>query len=349
MGGTAGTSNSAGLRIAVDRAGSAYVVGHTNSTSFPVTAGTAQPINRGGDDLFVAKLNPNGNALMYASYLSSSGDENAQSGLPSIAVDGDGNAYISGGTPSRDFRVTQGAAQTAYGGGAADAFVTKLDPLGSTIIYSTFIGGASTEVSNAIAIDAAGNAYVAGASGPKALLAKLNPAGFALVYSSTFGGTNGDVAFSLAVNNASNAYVTGLTGSADFPTTAQAFQKAAPGANAFVAKFNATGLTPIYSTLIGGAKDDIAYHIAVNAQGNAVVTGATESTDFPVTPDAFQSGPGLVYRGGGRTAPGAFLTKLNATGSALSYSTYFGGSKNEAATAVALDSAGNTSPGSPLP
>lgn len=341
LGGTSGNSSTAGLRIAVDRAGAAYVVGHTSSTSFPVTAGTAQPTNRGGDDLFVAKLNPAGNALMYASYLGGSGDENTQSGIPSIAVDSDGNAYISGGTSSRDFRVTQGAAQATYGGGAADAFVTKLDPLGSTIVYSTFIGGANTDVSNAIAVDAAGNAYIAGASGPKALLAKLNPAGSALLYSNSFGGTNGDVAFSLAVDNASNAYLTGLTGSADFPVTAQAFQKSAPGGNAFVTKFNATGLTPVYSTLIGGAKDDVAYHIAIDALGNAVITGATESTDFPVTPDAFQSGPGLVYRGGGRTAPGAFLTKLNASGSALAYSTYFGGSKNEAATAVALDAAGN--------
>jgi uncharacterized protein (TIGR03437 family) len=348
-----------GLRIAVDQAGSAYVVGSTGTTNFPVTAGTAQPINKGGDDLFVSKLNASGSALVYSTFLGGNQNENAQIGFPGIAVDSAGNAYIAGGTASRNFPVTNGALQSAYGGGAADAFLTKIDPLGSTLVYSTFLGAAATEAASAIAIDGTGNAYIAGttdaATFPQTpgalqpafgggendvLLSKINATGTALVYSTYLGGSGGDAAFGLAVDAGGNAYVAGVTVSPNFPTSAQAFRKTAAGGDAFVTKLNPAGTALVYSTYIGGAKDDIAYSVAVDAQGNAHVVGGTESPDFPVSADAFQSGLGLLRRGAGRTASAAFLTKLNATGSALIYSTYFGGSSNEAATGVALDPSG---------
>ncbi len=352
--------NTRGLRIAVDREGSAYVAGSTDATNFPVTAGTAQPLNKGGDDLFVAKLNPSGSALVYSTYLGGSQNENAQTGIPSIAVDAAGSAYITGGTASRNFPVTAGALQTAYGGGSTDAFITKLDPLGSTLVYSTFFGAAGTDTATAIAVDAAGNAYIAGsadaatfAQRPGSLqpaygggandvfVSKINAAGTALLYSAYLGGTGADTPFGLAIDAGGNAYVAGVTSSPNFPVTAQAFRKTAIGDDVFVSKINAAGTALVYSTYLGGSKNEIAYSVAVDAQGSAYVAGGTESPDFPVTPDAFQSGLGLLRRGAGRTAQAAFLTKLNATGSALVYSTYFGGGNGEAATAVVLDSFGN--------
>jgi len=353
--------SAAGLRIAVDRAGNAYVAGTTNTTNFPVTAGTAQPINRGGEDLFVSKLNPAGSALIYSTYLGGSQNESQQTGIPAIAVDADGSAYITGGTASRNFPVTAGGLQAAYGGGATDAFLTKIDPLGSTLAYSTFLGGAGNEVAAAIAIDGTGNAYIAGSAddatfaqrsgslqsaygggGSDAFVCKINQAGTALVYSTYLGGSSADIALGLAVDAAGSAYLSGVTESPNFPMTAQAFRKAPAGVDAFVSKLNAAGTALLYSTYLGGGRNDLGLSLAVDAQGSAYVAGGTDSPDFPVTTDALQSGLGLLRRGAGRTAASSgFLAKLNAAGSALTYSTYFGGGSNDAATAVALDSNGN--------
>ncbi|HEU0119699.1 MAG TPA: SBBP repeat-containing protein [Bryobacteraceae bacterium] len=348
-----------GLRIAVDRGGSAYVVGVTDAVNFPVTPGTLQPLNKGASDLFVAKLNPAGSALVYSTYLGGSQSENAELGLPGIAVDSSGSAYIAGGTASRNFPVTVGALQSAYAGGASDAFVAKLDPLGASLVYATYYGSPGTEGANAIAIDAQGNAYIAGVAnsaglpiasavqpafaggGTDAFVAKLNSAGTALAYSTYLGGSAGDAAFALAVDAQGSAYAAGVTVSSNFPVTAQSPRPAPVAGDAFLTKITPAGAALSYSVLHGGALDDVAYAVAVDAQGNAYVAGGTESADLPVTPDALQSGPGLIRRGAGRTAASAFLAKWNAVGSALSYATYFGGSSNEAITSLALDSAGN--------
>jgi len=348
------------MRIAVDRTGNAYVVGSTTSVSFPVTPGCAQPINRGGEDLFVTKLNPTGSALIYSTYLGGNQNENGQAGYLGIAVDAAGSAYVTGGTASRNFPVTNGALQPAYGGGATDAFVSKLDVLGSTLVYSTYLGSPAVEAGTAIAVDSAGNAYIAGMaeSGgvpPRAgalqatfggglndvFVSKLNAVGNGLLYSTYLGGSGGDAAFSIAVDSVGNAYVAGVTDSPNFPVSAQAFRKTAAGGDAFVSKINPGGSALVYSTLIGGSRDDIAYSVAVDSQGSAVVVGGTESPDFSITRDAFQSGLGLLRRGAGRTAPSGFLTKVNAGGTALTYSTYFGGNNGESVTSVALDASGN--------
>lgn len=352
--------NTLGVRIAVDRAGSAYVVGSTNSVNFPVTAGTVQPINKGGVDMFVSKLNPAGTALVYSSYLGGAQDEEASTGIPDIAVDAAGSAYVTGATASRNFPVTAGAWQTAYGGGPLDGFVAKFDVLGSTLVFSTFVGAAGTDAGTAIAVDGAGGVYVTGVTdstgfprsagaaqgaygggGSDAFLVKLNAAGNGMAYSTLVGGSGGDAPFGLAVDGGGNAYLAGFTDSANFPVTAQAARKTGVKSEAFVTKVNAAGTGLAYSTLVGGSGDDVANGIVVDGLGNAYVAGGTSSADFPVTGDGFQTGLGLRRRGAGATASAGFVVRLNGVGTVITYGTYFGGSEDEELNDLALDGSGN--------
>src|SRR2546430_1144889 len=172
------------------------------------------------------------------------------------------------------------------------------------------------------------------AAGEEAFVTKLNPTGAVLVYSTYLGGTNSDVGLGIAVDSLGQAYVTGETFSADFPTTAGAFQPSSPGgfSDAFVTKLNPAGAALVYSTYLGGTGDENGFGIAVDATGNAYVTGITFSPDFPTTAGAFQP-----------SSPGgdAFVTKLNPSGAALVYSTYLGGTGCDVAFAIAVDSFGN--------
>jgi hypothetical protein len=340
--------------IAVDADGNAYVVGWTDSSNVPTTPGAFQTTFGGGTrvDTFVTKLNPTGSALVYSTYLGGNGSDVGRK----IAVDGVGNAYVVGQTLSSNFPTTAGAFQTSFGGGYSDAFVTKLNPTGSALVYSTYLGGTGEDDGSGISVDADGNAYVAGftqsADLPTtagafqtnfgggygdAFVAKLDPTGSTLVYSTYLGGTDSDAAGNpgLAVDASGNAYVTSETVSTDFPTTAGAFQATLPGfQNAFVTKLDPTGSALVYSTYLGGSYSDWTQAIAVDAEGNAYVTGATRSRDFPTTAGAFQT-----TFGGGKSD--AIVTKLNATGTALVYSTFLGGSGKDYGSAIAVDTAGN--------
>jgi hypothetical protein len=270
--------------------------------------------------------------LVYSTYLGGSLEDLASA----IAVDGSGNAYVVGRTASTNFP-TASPFQAANAGGGLDAFVTKLNAAGSALIYSTYLGGASgPEDAFGIAVDTAGNAYVAGATGSTdfptvnplqaangggvndAFVAKLNASGSALIYSTYLGGSLADTASGIAIDAAGNAYVGGFTASTNFPTASplQAASGGGPG-DAFVAKLNAAGSALVYSTYLGGSGSDRVSGIAVDGAGNMFVAGETSSTDFP-TASPLQA----VYGGGGD----AFVTKLNAAGSALIYSTYLGGS-----------------------
>ncbi|TMH84546.1 MAG: hypothetical protein E6H44_14885 [Betaproteobacteria bacterium] len=354
-----GSNEDRDTRIAVDAAGNAYVAGETVSSNFPTTAGAFQTTFGGGvfgaGDVFVTKLNPTGSALVYSTYL---GGSSSDAGY-GIAVDAAGNAYVTGGTGSTDFPTTIGAFQTTKGGGFRDAFVTKLNPTGSALVYSTYLGGSGDDYGEGIKLDAAGNAYVTGGTGSTVFpttagafqrtfggpvfgagdvfVTKLNPTGSALVYSTYLGGSSSDAGYGIAVDAAGNAYVTGGTGSTDFPTTIGAFQTTKGGGfrDAFVTKLNPTGSALVYSTYLGGSGNDYGYGIAVDTLGNAYVTGVTFSTDFPTTPGAIQTtfgGGGGFFRGGD-----AFVTKLNPTGSALVYSTYLGGLGSDTGFAIALE------------
>jgi len=183
----------------------------------------------------VTKLNPTGTALVYSTYLGGTGNDAGYG----IAVDTAGNAYVTGVTYSTDFPTTTGAFQTTFGGGYGEAFVTKLNPTGTALVYSTYLGGTGSDIGGGIAVDTAGNAYVTGSTGSTfpttagafqttfggvydAFVTKLNPTGTALVYSTYLGGTGNDAGDGIAVDTAGNAYVTGFTESTDFPTTGPA-------------------------------------------------------------------------------------------------------------------------------
>jgi hypothetical protein len=342
-----GGGDDEGHAIAVDGSGNAYVTGYTGSTDYDVTPGAFQTTNGGGDDVFVTKLNATGTALVYSTYIGGSDNDRGTA----IAVDGSGNAYVTGSTGSTDYDVTPGAFQTTNGGGA-DVFVTKLNATGTALVYSTYIGGSSTDYGDAIAVDGSGNAYVTGLTTstdydvtPGAFqttkgdlsdvfVTKLNATGTALVYSTYIGGSGDERGFAIAVDGGGNAYVTGVTYSTDYDVTPGAFQTTnGGGADVLVTKLNATGTALVYSTYIGGSDDDRSTAIAVDGSGNAYVTGSTGSTDYDVTPGAFQT-----TNGGGADV---FVTKLNATGTALVYSTYIGGSSTDYGDAIAVDGSGN--------
>jgi hypothetical protein len=296
--------------------------------------------------------------LVYSTYIGGSWDEEGRG----IAVDGSGNAYVTGWTISTDYDVTPGAFQTTYGDGLGDVFVTKLNATGTALVYSTYIGGSDYDEGNAIAVDGSGNAYVTGSTNsidydvtPGAFqtmksttdpyetdvfVTKLNATGTALVYSTYIGGSgdgdedgdeNGNA---IAVDGSGNAYVTGWTNSTNYDVTPGAFQTTnGGGRDVFVTKLNATGTALVYSTYIGGSDWDVGYGIAVDGSGNAYVTGGTESTNYDVTPGAFQTGMQGVRD--------VFVTKLNATGTALVYSTYIGGSDWDVGYGIAVDGSGN--------
>jgi hypothetical protein len=369
-----GNGNDIGRAIAVDTAGNAYVTGETTSTNFPGAATSPiQSIWLGSVDVFVTKLNAAGNAQVYSTYLGGSGGDFGYA----IAVDSIGNAYVTGQTDSPTVAgpgnvpfPTFGAIQASYHGGS-DAFVTKLNAAGNALVYSTYLGGGGTERGYGIAVDGAFNAYVTGHTsssngvtpGPNdfptaaafqaqngsfgnfdAFVTKIDPTGSALVYSTFLGGNASEFSLdggAIAVDSDGNAYVGGTTASSNFPgaslsTIQPVFGGLVTGrSDGFVVKFTAAGSGLLYSTYLGGAGDDAVNGIAIDASRNAYVVGYTTSVNFP-TASPLQASKGDVGSG-----EDAFVSKLNATGSALVYSTYLGGSGGERGYAVAVDVDGN--------
>jgi hypothetical protein len=351
-----GNAGDNGSAIAVDSLGNAYVTGVTFNASFPTTAGAFDTTDNLGSDGFVTKLNATGSVLVYSTYLGGSLDD----GGNRIAVDGAGNAYVTGDTNSEDFPTTAGAFDNTLDDGR-DAFVTKLNATGSALVYSSYFGGSDSDSGHGIAVDSTGNAYVSGttssgdfpttadsfdttfndgaSTAPDGFVVKLNPGSsgaVSRVYSTYLGGSAAEDASAIAVDSAGNAYVTGDTTSFDFPITTGAFATMGAGdRDAFVSKLNAAGSFLSYSTFLGGENEELGNGIAVDAAGNAYVTGRTASpADFPTTPGAFATTSAS-------TAMEAFATKVNAGGDDLAYSTYLGGFGNETGSAIAVDSAGN--------
>ncbi|TMI78000.1 MAG: hypothetical protein E6H04_13225 [Bacillati bacterium ANGP1] len=356
-----GSGTDVGRGIAVDASGNAYVTGQTNSTDFPTTSEGFQRENRGDTNAFVTKLNADGSNLVYSTYLGGSAIDTDVG--RAIAVDADGNAYVTGNTYSNDFPTTPYAYQQSLGG-SADAFVTKLSPDGSALVYSTYLGGSDYDAGYGIAVGPSGCAYVIGVTSSAnfplneayqttfggiqdAFVTKLSADGSALVYSTYLGGSMSDAGRSIAVftdtgSGLEYAFVTGQTSSPDFPTTPlTAYQTAPPigGAqSAFVTVFSAEGSALVYSTYLAGIGYTFGRGIAVDGSANAYVTGATNSLTFPVKPN-----PG-AYQTTNHGGYDAFVAKLDPTAAgdaSLVYSTYLGGTLYDKGRGIAVDGAGN--------
>ena len=361
-----GGENEASFGVTVDADGNAYIVGTTASADYPVTSGAIQPTIGGNNtlgDAFVTKLNAAGTSLVYSTYLGGNNNDYAYD----IAVDADGNAYVMGSTVSSDFPTTSGAFQStgASSNGSEDGFVTKLDAAGSSILYSTYIGGSNGDSCRAIAINALGEVYVTGGTQSAdfpmtsgayqtvlgsgsydAFVAKLNTTGTALIFA-TFIGGNSATAHDLALDSAGNVFFVGeaYTGTLgggqtifSYPVTPNAYQStaAAEGFEGFMSEVSADGTQLLYSSYLGGSMEDSAIGVAVDADDNVFVAGYTGSSDFPVTSGCAQPIFGGPYD--------AFISKFDLSSpSAVSliYSTYLGGSNLEDPYGIAVDSAGN--------
>lgn len=346
-----GSSSDTGAGIAVDSAGNAYVTGATTSTDFPTTSGVVQSVGNIFGDAFVTELNSAGSALVFSTYLGGSVSNGGGASGNAIALDSTGNIYVAGSTNATDFPL-QGAYQTKLKG-TANVFVSELPAGGAKLTYSTYLGGAASDLANAIAVKSP-DVYVAGKTTSNnfptasayqssyggqgdAFIAHLVFSGSAVTlgYSTYLGGTSADEALGLSLDSSSNVYVTGDTQSTDFPTQNPFQLKLAGGSgqDAFVAKLSSTGSTLMYSTYLGGSGTDTGYAVAADSTGVTHVVGSTTSTNFP-TANPIQS----AYNGN----TDAFLTRLNPQGCGLEFSTYLGGTSTDIARAVATDSAGDT-------
>ncbi|MCI0589469.1 MAG: hypothetical protein L0323_21855 [Planctomycetes bacterium] len=356
-----GSDNDSPHELAVDGA-EAIVSGWTSSSNYPTTPGAFDPTMNGvgmgfqfgGGDLFVSRLNATGTGLSYSTYIGGNDLEYV------VAMDlgADGSVTLGGHVHSFDFPVTAGAYSTAMTGGS-DTYLTRLNAAGTALAYSTYFGGGmGEEYIHSIRMDAAGEATFGGTTGSpdlpvtpgafdttfnggmpgshieEAFVGRMNAAGTTLLWSTFLGGTLDDIVRGVDSHPVFGVTVCGETGSADFPTTPGSFsQSNAGGLGAFLTRFTGSGAGLVFSTYLGGGADDVAEDLAVDPLGRAVVAGSTESPGFPTTAGAFDT----AY-GGGRDA---FVTRTNAAGSGLEYSTFLGGFSFESAAAVDLDATGS--------
>ncbi len=364
LGGSLGDEATA---VAADASGNVYITGETGSTDFPTTPGAFQTQNMGQNtvtDVFVTKLNPQGQ-LVYSTFIGGNSDDHGTG----IAIDGQGFAYITGWTTqSTNYPTTTGAFQPNYNHGM-DGFVTKLSQNGSSLVYSTYLGGGSDDEPHGIAVDSQGFAYVVGdtfstnfptqnpiqggvfESEDDGFLTKLNQTGTGLAYSTYIRGSDNDAATGVAVDSANEAIVVGFTNSPDFPITPNAFQTtnnaaSTNGSNIFITKFNAAGTGLIYSTFLGGSigtQTDVSTGgpaVATDSTGAAYVTGDTFDTDFPVSINAAQQTKSYTDQLG---LSNAIVAKFDTSGNMI-YSTYLGGggqNTESGGRGIAVDSQGD--------
>jgi uncharacterized protein (TIGR03437 family) len=343
-----GSRSELALGVATDSAGNAYVAGNTLSPDLPASGAQRALGSTDAYDGFVAKINPTGTNLAYATYIGGNGED----WVRGVAVDSAGGAWVTGWTRSANFPV-QSAFQGGYAGGGGDAFLTRVAPTGTSFTYSTYFGGEGQDQASGVAVDAAGSAYVTGrtssaafplvqsaqtriAGGPgDAFVLKLNPARNQLVFSVLLGGSDDDYGIAVQSDENGGAYAVGYTKSANFPATRGAVQTAlGGGSDIFVAKVDEAGVS--YATFIGGNGDDWAGGIAVDAAGTAYISGWTNSPNFPVR-NAAQT----TYIGSEtRNRFDAVSARVSPSGDSLLYSTFFGGRGEDVAQGIALDRSG---------
>jgi hypothetical protein len=289
-----GAGSDTGFGIAVDTTGAAYVAGQTSSVSFPTTAGTIQSSYAGGlSDCFVSKLSAAGNSLVYSTYLGGS----LLDLCTGIAIDASDDAYVTGTTRSTNFPIQKPLQSNITG--SASAFVAKINPTASALLYSTYVGGSVADNGNAIAVDSFGSAYIAGTTASpdfpttvgaaqrvlaglyNAFVAKLAPGGNGLTYSTFIGGSGSDSATSIAIDTSGQAVVGGLTTSPNFPL-ANALQSAFQlSRDAFATVLSEGGSKFVFSSYFGGASDNRGFAVAALPPNSLALGGMTSSTTFP--------------------------------------------------------------------
>jgi hypothetical protein len=387
-----GSDQDYGADIAVDASGNVYLTGATLSTDFPPANALDSTRGSGnGHDAFVVKMDPTASSLVYSTYLGGSMSAGSQLATGddqgnAIAVDGDGDAYLTGSTQSVDFPTTEGAFQTGLkpqdSSGTStrystDVFVSKLNSSGSSLLYSTYLGGSGLDVGYDIALDDSGHAFVTGKAGspPRSCIApctdylyaypttvgayvttltggsvpfvtKLFADGSWVVYSTLLSALGHQEGHGVAVDTQGVAYVTGMTEDGSYPATDGAYDTTYHGGNdAFVAAVNASGSDVVYSTFLGGSSDESGDGIALDSAGNAYILGYTSSNDFPTTDGAFDTScgsDGTCDFDGTYLYWDIFVSKLNAAGNGLDYSTYLGGSNSDiSGNGITVDGSGN--------
>ncbi len=343
--------------LALDDQGQWTIGGSTGSPNFPVTTGAFDTVIGGTQDAFVAKLSSDGSRLLFATYLGGTNGTNSQ--VLDLAATAAGT-LITGGTNERDFPTTAGAFDTTHNG-FHDAFVTLLSPAGSSLSYSTLLGGGVDDWGHAIAADAQGRATIVGSTGSSgfpttagaydrtynggfsyggyapadAFVTRLSATGDNLDFSTFLGGPNVDSGAALVLDDQGAPVIAGRAGDG-FPSTPGAYQTspAGGGSDAYVARLSADGSSLVASTYLGGSNGEWPIALTRDLRGRLVVGGTTFSSDFPTTQGAFDRS----FGGGGQ--PDAFLAALSPTASALAYATYLGGNGMDEITAIALDPTG---------
>ncbi|MEM1044039.1 MAG: T9SS type A sorting domain-containing protein [Bacteroidota bacterium] len=350
-----GTGEDYGRALALGESGEITVAGSTESLDFPTTAGAYDGVQSGERDGFVARLSSDGTTLLWSTFLGGSYSD----GVTDVALTSSGNALVVGSTTGTDFPTTGGAYDVDYNGGFSDAFVTQLTADGSTLVWSTFLGGAGPNYGAALALSASGDVIITGDtrgvdfpttanaydSSPNGLndafVTRLTADGSALVWSTLLGGSGSEFGNDLALGMDEEIVLVGSTRGDGFPTTDGAYDANHNGSSdGFATRFSADGSALLWSTFIGGPEIDYASAVAVDASGSVTLVGSTRSPTFPTTPGAFDRTCGSDSRCNFTSQAGhkydAFVTRLSPDGTVLTYSTFLGGSGSDYGNGLAL-------------
>lgn len=333
-------SHDMGYKIAVDSSGGVYITGRTKSIDFPIINSRRSKFS-GGDDVFVSKLNASG-VIIYSTYLGGASCDYGKG----ISVGSDGAVFVTGITDSADFPTSNALYDHPAGG--FDAFIAKLDPSGSRLVYSTYLGGSSDESGQSLTVDPTGavcavgwtqsddfptqDAYNHRRSGRRdVFVTKIHPTGKSLMFSTYLGGDSMDFGKDISLGSSGTIWVTGYTGSADFPVKDAIFPELSGKLDAFITQLDVSGSALIFSTYLGGSSNDIGNAISNESKGSVFITGYTDSADFPIKNGLDETLSGSVD---------AFVTKIRVSDKSLVCSTFLGGSSEDSGCDIEVDSTG---------